>query len=89
MNDEVWQTCIDQYGVSSQIDMCIEECSELINAIQKYKRDRVGVDALIDEIADVKIMCRQMEIMFDCENEVKERIKYKANRQRKRLSDDK
>ena len=86
--DEIWQKCIETYGKDSQMDMCIEECSELINAIAKYRRGRVGVDALVDEIADVKIMCRQMELMFGVTMPVAERIEYKAERQKQRLKNE-
>ena len=34
----VLQQAIDTYGVEAQLDMCIEEMSELTKAICKYKR---------------------------------------------------
>lgn len=87
MFDDIWGKCIDTYGVESQMDMCIEECSELIDAIQKYRRGRVGKDEIVDELADVRIMCRQMELMFNCKDEVLNRIEYKAKRQIKRMEE--
>lgn len=101
--DDVFKQCIATYGGDAQIDMCLEELSELAKALLKYRRkvalvkgeevtpvsDGVNLDkaraAVIDELADVEIMCRQMELLFEAENEVNERIQFKADRQVKRL----
>lgn len=37
-NVEVLKKAIFEYGVHNQINMCVEECAELIQAINKYKR---------------------------------------------------
>lgn len=42
---------------------------------------------IIDELADVRIMCRQMELLFQAEDEVEKRIDFKVDRQLKRLED--
>ena len=42
---------------------------------------------IIDELADVRIMCRQMELMFQAEDEVSNRIDFKVGRQVKRLDE--
>lgn len=39
-------------------------CSELTNAICKFRRGRVGNDDIITEIADVIIMCEQLSYYF-------------------------
>ena len=101
--DDVFKQCIATYGGDAQIDMCIEELSELTKALLKYRRkvalvkgeevtpvsDGVNLDkaraAVIDELADVEIMCRQMELLFEAENEVNDRIQFKVDRQVKRL----
>ena len=101
--DDVFKQCIATYGGDAQIDMCLEELSELAKVLLKYRRkaalvkgeevtpvsDGVNLDkaraAVIDELADVEIMCRQMELLFEAENEVNERIQFKADRQIKRL----
>lgn len=88
--DRVFRRCICDYGSSSQIDVAIEEMSELIKALLKWKRaDFDGLAtaraAIIDELADVRIMVRQMEILFLCEDEVERRIDFKVQRQWERL----
>ena len=76
---------IDEYGSDKQQDIAIEECSELIKAICKYKRKLDHVEDIVDEIADVKIMLAQLEIIFDCSGAVEDRVEYKINRQMERI----
>ena len=88
--DIVFQRCIRTYGNNPQIDVAIEEMSELIKALLKWRRaDEVSRSAaregIIDELADVRIMARQMEILFQCEEEVEKRIDFKVQRQVVRL----
>ena len=64
LDNEILNGAIDTFGIGSQIDMAVEECSELINALEKYRRGRVGVQEVVTEIADVQIMCAQLEYMF-------------------------
>ena len=48
--------------------MAIEECSELVKAILKFRRSDEKTaemrEAVIDEIADVQIMLTQLEIIL-------------------------
>lgn len=83
---------IIHYGVLSQVDKTVEECAELIKecsdlikALLKARRENGSIENIIDEIADVTIMCEQVKLMFDCEKEVAERIDYKINRQLERI----
>lgn len=76
---------IDEYGSDKQQDIAIEECSELIKAICKYKRTLDHVEDIVDEIADVKIMLAQLEIIFDCSGAVEDRVEFKINRQMERI----
>ena len=55
---------LSKFGASSQVDMCIEECAELITALQHYKRHRVTRANVAEELADVSIMLAQMKIVF-------------------------
>lgn len=79
---------IKQYGVNAQLEMVVEECAELIQAIQKYKRNKNStnevvfnsiVENIIDETADVKIMITQMEKMFG-KSKISERVEFKVKR---------
>lgn len=55
---------VEKFGPESQINMAIEECAELIDALCKFRRERVGSLAVVTEIADVQIMCEQLAYMF-------------------------
>lgn len=85
------QLIIDTYGTAAQTDIAIEECSELIKALVKGRRNaKKGIDkelkeAIIDEIADVEIMMNQLIIIHSCRKEVEERIDFKIDRQIERL----
>lgn len=61
---EVCKKAIVQLGVNSQVDMCIEECAELIVALQHFKRGKCVEEDVITEIADVQIMSQQMQELF-------------------------
>lgn len=98
--DAVYAMCLAEYGIQSQVDMAIEEMSELIKALMKWRRRMREAEstgkylstemvaarkAIVDELADVKIMCRQMELAFGAEEETEERIDFKTERQMNRL----
>lgn len=88
--EEELNQIIKTYGANAQIDMMIEEMSELTKALLKLRRDKGEHTILlrnnvIDELADVEIMCRQMEILFKAEGAVAEIILYKINRQKERM----
>lgn len=84
-------TIVETYGSDKQEDMAIEECSEFIKAILKFRRSNAKDsdlrDAVIDEIADVQIMLTQLGIIFNCVEEVNERIDFKIDRQMGRIKE--
>lgn len=61
---ETLQNAIKVYGRDKQTDMAIEEMGELLVAINQQKRGRVSVEAVQEEIADVKIMVEQLAIIY-------------------------
>lgn len=78
---EVLSKAILHFGEARQTDKVIEECSELILAIQKHKYNPTDqtLANIIDEAADVLIMVHQIGLMTDFE-EVNQRISYKIGR---------
>lgn len=83
--EQILKDAIDNFGIASQLDMAVEECAELIQAINKIKRTFKQSDLLAikngeqdlgsvkralayagicSEIADVKIMMKQLEHIF-------------------------
>jgi NTP pyrophosphatase (non-canonical NTP hydrolase) len=65
----ILQGAINTFGIDSQLDMAIEEMSELTKEICKFKRNEKcsryeSLDALAEEMADVIIMIEQLKIIF-------------------------
>lgn len=71
---EILKKAVDLYGKEAQVDMCVEECSELIKALLKERRQGYGkvdpskkqlaLEHVREELADVQIMLEQMRIIF-------------------------
>ena len=95
--EKVLHKAIEVYGRIPQIDMMIEEMSELTKALCKYKRAYFDVaetamptdivDNVYEEIADVKIMIRQMEMIFG-ESNVEAEMREKIERLERNLNDE-
>lgn len=91
IDDSILEKAIEKWGFDSQCEMIIEECLELALALQKMKRIRGDKEQkyrnTIDEIADVKIMIRQAEKLFDSKF-INERVDFKMNRLKERLNEE-
>lgn len=67
MREEIARQAVSTWGATAQIDMLVEECSELVLAIQHWKRGRVTAEEVAGELADVSIMVAQARLMFGAE----------------------
>lgn len=65
----------DHFGLESQKLKTVEECSELIQAIENEDFENI-----VEEIADVLIMVRQLIYLYDIKENVNEMIKIKIQR---------
>ena len=85
--DKLYTDAIDTFGEQAQITKCIEECSELIQALCKLDHDNI-----IEEIVDVEICLSQMKYMFfTCVKDVElfaEIMEYKRNRLQERIDNE-
>lgn len=61
---EVLKRAINTYGVDMQLNVAIEELSELIKELCKYKRGDGSDMHIAEEMADVKIILEELEIIF-------------------------
>ena len=80
----------DYYGKEPQLGMAQEECAELIQAISKVRRKgetKDAIDHLAEEIADVRIMCAQLEELFGVRASVAWRMHQKLDRQLERIAE--
>lgn len=80
MTEEMEKKCLEiarYYGFDAQTNQLIEECAELIQAINKYKRrflrgqpvressdGKAPRDMIVEEIADVEVMLCQIKQFF-------------------------
>ncbi len=66
VRDNLYKEAIYCWGVNNQLDMVVEECAELIQAINKMKRKscKETQEALCGEIADVEIMLGQLRLII-------------------------
>lgn len=74
---------INHYGRINQIIKCIEEMSELTQALTKYLGGET--DNITEEIADVEIMLEQMRFIFDKDGIVDRTKSFKRLRQYERM----
>lgn len=87
--EKIFKKSIEVYGKEAQSRQAMEECAELVQAINKCLRypDKDDCkDNLVEEIADVEIMLFQLKEMFYInETEVHEWKEKKAKREKERL----
>ncbi len=62
---ELMQQALKEWGSDSQLDMVIEECAELIDAIQKWRRHRIDSIKVLEETVDVELCVEQLKIILD------------------------
>lgn len=91
---QLLERVITANGMNKQLDVAIEELSELIQAICKIKRrDSISNESfavkgnLAEEMADVEIILAELKLLFDNEGDVKEWKNYKLDRLEKRLNE--
>lgn len=93
--EQVIKKMLKKYGKDSQIDVCIEEMSELTKALIKerrtrlYNRENVFAEAskndIKEELADVLFMCQYLCQIFDFTiEEISDIINEKALRTKQR-----
>lgn len=84
---------LDKFGEDSQIDVAVEEMSELIKELIKYKRSKIHFrekqsasrEHVVEEIGDVMFMMEYLKQIFDItETEIHQTVVQKALRTRER-----
>ena len=81
MNEnELYKQAVMLWGKRAQSDMMIEEASELIKVILKYRRGQASKDDVASEIVDCHIMLSQMHIILNDEDEYNKQLVLKLDR---------
>lgn len=86
----VWRESIRKYGKTMQSIVCMEECSELIQAISKCLRGKPdAIDNLVEEMAGVTICLHMLQEMYGItDKQVNKWIACKTVRQHERMRAD-
>ena len=71
----IYERALRTWGIDAQLGMVIEECAELIKAINKHWRGKGTKEELIEECVDVELMICQMRELFKDEGNTWDRIK--------------
>jgi DNA-directed RNA polymerase sigma subunit (sigma70/sigma32) len=82
----LYSIAVNLFGLGNQIDMCIEEMSELTKELLKFKRGKDNIEQICEEIADVEITIEQMKLTFDKENKVNKYTQEKLIRLENRIN---
>lgn len=85
---KIIEKAIEVYGKDMQLNVAIEEFSELIKEICKSKRGSNNRDNIIEEMADCQIMLAQLQFIFDISGEeISDKVIQKLDRLEIRLSE--
>ena len=72
---------IKTYGVQAQITVLFEEMAELQKELCKQRRKQGNIEQITEELADVLIMLKQLQVILNLPDErVQEIINYKMER---------
>ena len=81
INKEIVSKSLDTYGNGIQLVVCMEELSELSQAISKEIRGVGDRSNLVEEMADVIICLEMLKQIFAVTNvEIEEWVKFKQGR---------
>ena len=88
---------VQKFGEDSQIDVAVEEMSELIKELIKYKRSKIHFrekqatsrDHVVEEIGDVMFMMEYLKRIFNINDEIQRIIVSKVIRTKERYLDGK
>lgn len=81
IHEQIMQAAVEKYGKENQMRMLQEECGELIVATSHYIRKReYAEDEVVEELADVLIMCEQIKFALGITTRVAVMIDRKLGR---------
>ena len=75
----IYEGILKEFGADILFTIAIEEMSELTKELTKTIRGYDRRNKIIEEIGDVRIMLEELEMIFNCEDEVEERIDFKLH----------
>jgi hypothetical protein len=82
---DVYEKAKATWGIDAQVTKAVEELAELQKELCRFLIDDGTMKNILEEIADVKIMVEQLELIFECKEKVKMIKKAKIQRLSDRL----
>ena len=82
---DVYEKAKATWGIDAQVTKAVEELSELQKELCKFLLDDGNMEHITEEMADVKIMIEQMELILENKEAVKAVKKAKIQRLSDRL----
>ena len=81
-NEDILKNSIKTNGADNRTVVCMEEASELIQAISKFYRGKGNLDNLEEEMADVYICLELIKLMYNAkDSNIQDWINRKLTRQ--------
>ena len=77
---KIYNEALLEFGADCQITKAVEEMSELTKELCKYMVGSGNLFHIVEELADVTIMCEQLRIIFDCNQDVCNEMDKKVKR---------
>lgn len=85
---ELIEKVMEKFGEDNQIIQFFEELNELGSAVNHYRRGKIDKQFLVNEMADVKFMLKQIKQMYNItEEEIEESYEYTKKRLEYKLED--
>ncbi|MCL2202529.1 MAG: hypothetical protein FWB88_01120 [Defluviitaleaceae bacterium] len=88
---KIMQAALDRWSGNMQIGCLVEECAELIVALQKHaNRNKPNmIENILEEMADVEIMLAQVRLHLGIDDDtLRKQIEYKFERANQYLTRD-
>ena len=83
---DVYKKALAKWGNATQVMMAMGECGELTAELNAFfNQGKSSLEAVIDEIADVEIMCAQLRLIVGSDK-VADRKAFKVDRLKKILN---
>lgn len=67
------------FGALTELDKALEELTELQHAIYRFKAGKGSEADIVEEIADVLVVCSHLMVLYGCDEVVKQ-LEFKLNR---------
>jgi NTP pyrophosphatase (non-canonical NTP hydrolase) len=87
-NHPITNAALEKWKLDTQMDILQEESGEVVTAVSRWERGRVGKEKVAEEVADVIVSMMSVIPGLDIEDMVESYIRSKLTRLKGRIEDD-